>query len=98
MAPASDPPATYETRIADATSATLASEAKTLAADGYIVTAFGRNGGGPLLLVGTRPAGVTTPRTITTQAMNPDLSSFGAVVAWVFDPMLPGSKLVILER
>lgn len=90
--------ATYETRIADATSATLESEAKAIAADGYIVTAFGRNGDGPLLLVGTRPAGVTTPRTITTQAMNPDLSSFGAVVAWVFDPMLPGSELVILER
>jgi len=90
--------ATYEIRIADATPATLESEAKAIAADGYIVTAFGRNGDGPLLLVGTRSAGVTTPRTITTQAMNPDLSSFGAVVAWVFDPMLPGSELVILER
>ena len=93
-------PAAYETRIVDATSETLAAQAVALAADGYIVTAFGRSGPAGLILIGTRVAGVTTPRSIRTQTTRgASLEDGYAIVAWVFAPdLVPDHDLAILER
>ena len=91
----------YEPQVADATYSTLAATATTLGAGGYIITAFGRNGDGPVLLIGTRVAGATTPRTITVQTTLPRLGDQGALVAWLGDytPSAPPfTELVILER
>jgi hypothetical protein len=93
----------YETEVVDATFSTLPEAASTLASKGYVITGFGRNGDGALLLVGTRPAGVITPRRIATQTTGPELKDGGAVVAWVLDstPTGPGPELfrelVVLE-
>jgi hypothetical protein len=89
----------YETEVVDATFSTLPEVASTLASRGYVITGFGRNGDGPLLLVGTRPAGVTTPRRIATQTTLPELKDGGAVVAWVLDSTAtgPAPQLVVLE-
>ena len=93
--------ATYDATVADATPETLVAVATDLASAGYILTAFGRNGVGPLLVVGTRPAGVTTPRTITVQTtIEPMLADHGALVAWLLDSrgVGPPPTLAILER
>jgi hypothetical protein len=90
----------YETEVVDATFATLAASAMALAGGGYIFTACGRNGDGPLLLIGTRPMGVAAPRTITVQNEAPTLGAQGVLVAWVLDAPIGGgfSQLSILEQ
>lgn len=87
----------YETAVVDATTSTLEARARGLAADGYIITAFGRVGDDSAVLVGTRRPGAT-PRTIVVQTgwrNAPDLGTGEAVVAWIYRPSDP---LVILQR
>lgn len=54
----------FETRTVTATLATIVDEAKTLAADGYVISAFGGDDANGYLLVGTRVAGDTIARTL----------------------------------
>ena len=58
----SDPTTQYETRVLTATFDSVAAQAASLAAGGYIITAVGGNGVNGFLLVGTRVQGDSLPR------------------------------------
>lgn len=87
----------YETRVLDASAATVEERARELSAGGYVITAFGRVGDDAAVLIGTRTSSAA-PRVITVQTGFrgvPDLSGGDAVVAWVLrDP----EPLLILQR
>jgi hypothetical protein len=57
-----EPLTAYETAVRGASGTTVGDVASGLAADGYIITALGRDGGGGLVLVGTRVQGDTMAR------------------------------------
>jgi hypothetical protein len=60
----SDPSTVYDVQVATTTFEAMPSAAKQLAADGYIITAFGGNSTNGLVLVGTKVQGDTLPRPI----------------------------------
>lgn len=86
----------YDTSVVDATEATLATRARSLAIGGYVVTATGRVGDGAAILIGSRARGAS-PRTVSVQVSlnGPDLRAGDAVVAWI---LTPPSATMILER
>lgn len=60
----SDPSTVYDAQVATTTFEAVPSAAQQLAADGYIITAFGGNSTDGLVLVGTKVHGDTLPRPI----------------------------------
>lgn len=73
---------TYEARIAQTSFDDLEDEARVLAGEGYVITALGRNAA-QLLLVGTRPAGSSSPLEIEVwDEYELPRESQGALVAW----------------
>jgi hypothetical protein len=94
----------FEAKVSEAGFNDLVERAQSLADEGYIITAFGRDGGA-LLLVGTRAAGQREKREIVSMSFEGArerlLHEAGfAVVAWIRPGSTPeGSRgLVILER
>ncbi len=69
----------YETQVVDVTPANIATEAMTLAAGGYYITAFGRVGDNAAVMVGTRAPGAS-PRTVMIE-QGPDLGGYSVVGA-----------------
>ncbi|MET0287616.1 MAG: hypothetical protein ABW352_24220 [Polyangiales bacterium] len=92
----------YEARVLEAGFVTLVEAARSLADDGYIITAFGQDRA-TLLLVGTRPVGERTKREIRALSrpsafrLLSDGTGF-AVVAWVEYSPFQEESLVILQR
>ena len=86
---AGEPPTVYDTSVRGATGSTVGQVSSGLAADGYIITAMGRDGAGGLMLVGTRVQGdrMARPLAVVTGADVPqDLLLRGyAIVGYVFD-------------
>ncbi len=84
------PSTTYETTVRSASLANAASVAATIASDGYVITALGRDGGGGLIFVGSRVAGdtIARPLLVTTNELEVDplLRRGYAIVGWVSDP------------
>ena len=90
----------YQTKVLDATPTNLGAQATTLAAGGYVVTAFGHIADDVMILVGTRaPSAGARTVTVRTGAedMQPNLSAGDAIVAWIFQTGSPSSTIV-LER
>jgi len=82
---------TYEAQVVASTFETVVADASALASQGYVITVFGAgdeavNG---LVLVGTRPHGSTTPRTITTTNAIPWEAAGVGIVAGYVDAASP---------
>jgi hypothetical protein len=99
---ANDPHSVYEASVAPITTDTVASIAQNLAAQGYVLTAFGA-GGNPTFgwyLVGTRLQGSTTPRPVFVSSPNiPSEAQYYAQgyvdVVTIFDVPSVGTSTVI---
>jgi len=94
----------YETKVLEASFDDLLERARSLADDGYVITAFGRDGP-TLLLVGTRPVGEHAPREILTMTLDEARTKLMyergfAIVAWIRPLTFPNDSggLVVLER
>lgn len=89
-----DTSAIYDTMVLSALPQDVASAAKTLANDGYIITACGGNDHDGFLLVGTKIHGDTMPRSLisgtSSKPLTPSQTAGYAPVAWVFYPV-PGT-------
>ncbi|MHB1838175.1 MAG: immunoglobulin domain-containing family protein [Acidobacteriaceae bacterium] len=74
----------YDTQVVNAASMNVATAAATLAAQGYILTAFGGNLTDGFLLIGTKVQGDTLPRLVITNSnfQNPTQLEGYAPVAW----------------
>lgn len=98
-----DDPRRYEAKVLEASFASVFERARSLADDGYIITAFGRDGTA-LLLVGTRPLGEHAPREMLAmtfaQARTKLMQEDGfAIVAWIIPDLPPDDEgLVVLQR
>ena len=103
---ANDPSSVYEATVASVTLDTVASVARSMASEGYVLTAFGA-GGDPTFgwfLVGTRLKGSTTPRPIFVSLYEPSddlyyLNGYVDVVT-IYDNPAPGisTRIWIVEK
>jgi len=81
----SDTTTLYETKVVISSFSSVESDAASLAADGYIVSATGSGPNNGFILVGTRVQGDTLPRGFQSEAFPNPGSSFTTAVALIFD-------------